>query len=69
MRAAFDDLCRRESESAALIDPYAATNPEEFFAVICETFFVNPRVLQHAYPSVYDLMKQFFRLNPAQWLP
>lgn len=67
MQNAFDDLCRRESESAALIDPYATTNPEEFFAVICETFFVEPHVLQQAYPSVYRLMVQFFRLDPTRW--
>ncbi len=68
MQEAFEDLCRCESESAALIDPYAATNPEEFFAVICETFFVSSRNLQQAYPSVYELLKRFFRLDPARWL-
>lgn len=69
MQAAFDDLCRRESASAQMIDPYGATNPEEFFAVISETFFSAPRVLQDAYPEVYRLMQQFFRLNPVRWFP
>jgi len=55
--------------SAQMIDPYGATNPEEFFAVISETFFTDPRALQDAYPEVYRLMRQFFRLNPVRWFP
>jgi len=67
MQAAFEDLGRGESESAQMIDPYGGTEPEEFFAVISETFFTDPQALQEAYPEVYRLMQQFFRLNPVRW--
>ena len=43
------------------IDPYAATDPAEFFAVLSELFFERPEVLHHHYPEVYALMQQFYR--------
>lgn len=68
MAAAYEDLCQQTSASARLIDPYAMTNPEEFFSVMCETFFVRPDVLHSAYPRVYGELKQFFRLDPFLWV-
>jgi Mlc titration factor MtfA (ptsG expression regulator) len=43
------------------IDPYAATDPAEFFAVLSEVFFERPQVLHHHYPEVYKLLRQFYR--------
>lgn len=68
MSAAFDDVSQSNSESAHMIDSYAATNPEEFFSVICETFFVRPDTLYYAYPLVYGELKQLFRLDPFLWV-
>jgi len=46
------------------IDPYAAENPAEFFAVVTELFFLDPQRLQTHYPAVYDEMRRFYRQDP-----
>lgn len=48
------------------IDPYAAKNPAEYFAVTTEIFFENPRRLVRAFPAVYDQLRQFYRQDPLQ---
>jgi len=50
-----------------LIDPYAATEPAEFFAVVTETFFERPRDLQREDPALYAAFVSAYRLDPAQW--
>lgn len=76
MQFAYDDLCaalarpdltQGERLSRAPIDPYATTNPEEFFAVISEYFFTDPETLVAAYPSVYEQLRRFYRLDPTSW--
>jgi len=76
--AAFQDFRRRlEAPSARRprrgklrrrdgprIDSYAAENPEEFFAVLCEYFFERPELLKAEYPEVYGLLARFFRRDP-----
>jgi Mlc titration factor MtfA (ptsG expression regulator) len=47
------------------LDPYAATDPGEFFSVCAEVFFVDPERLNQAYPKVYDLLRRYFRQDPA----
>ena len=46
------------------LDPYAATDPAEFFAVTAETFFTDPGVLRDAYPSLYALFRDYFAQDP-----
>ncbi len=48
------------------IDPYAAENPAEFFAVLTEVFFEQPTLLQSLYPDVYGQLSLFYRQNPVQ---
>jgi Mlc titration factor MtfA (ptsG expression regulator) len=43
------------------LDPYAATDPAEFFAVSSEAFFVHPEPLADAMPEWYALLKAFYR--------
>ncbi len=43
------------------IDPYAATAPEEFFAVCSEYYHVAPGRLAEAYPEVHRLLQRFYR--------
>jgi len=63
--AAYEDLCRRvDAGDEPEIDPYAAENPAEFFAVLSEYFFEAPDILEHAYPAVYAQLKQFYRQDP-----
>ena len=47
-------------ESLAPIDPYAATAPEEFFAVASEYHFLAPGLLHNAYPAVASLLRRFY---------
>ena len=48
------------------IDPYAAENPAEFFAVLTEVFFEQPSLLLRLYPDVYRQLSLFYRQDPAQ---
>lgn len=64
---AYDDLVRKlESQQPATINPYAAENPAEFFAVTSELFFDNPQKLLHVYPDLYAQLKLFYRQDPYQ---
>jgi Mlc titration factor MtfA (ptsG expression regulator) len=55
------------SGKRGLLDPYAASEPEEFFAVATETFFEKPRQLSRRYPDLYNELKEFYRLDPQEW--
>lgn len=46
------------------LDPYAATDEAEFFAVSSEAFFVNPAPLAGAWPDWYALLSQYYRQDP-----
>lgn len=50
-----------------VIDPYGATNPAEFFAVLTETFYEKPAQLQKNYPKVYEQLKKYYRVDPLEW--
>lgn len=64
--AAHARFCRQiERGQQTLLDPYAATAPEEFFAVACEAFFVAPLDLQFDHPAMYELLSGFFSQDPA----
>ena len=67
MQGAYDDLCRRVDAGDASFDPYATTNPAEFFAVVSEYFFMQPQVLIERYPDVYRLLSAFYRRDPLTW--
>jgi Mlc titration factor MtfA (ptsG expression regulator) len=74
---AYEDFCRRVDAAEALpqrrvqaaldalpIDPYAAENAGEFFAVASEAFFETPELLAPAYPRVYEQLRLFYRQDP-----
>ena len=50
------------------IDTYGATNEAEFFAVVTEYFFTRPDQLQSKHPELYEIFKQYFKLNPQSWM-
>lgn len=63
---AYDDFCARvDGGEDTDIDPYAAENPSEFFAVMSESFFLLPRVVREEYPGVYAQLCLFYRQDPA----
>jgi MtfA peptidase len=49
------------------LDQYGATNPAEFFAVLTETFFEKPLALKNKIPALYEELKNYYKLDPAQW--
>lgn len=66
MASAYVHFRRRvEKGEDTAIDPYAAHNPAEFFAVLSEVFFADPTLLQMEYATVYRLFTQFYRQDPA----
>jgi Mlc titration factor MtfA (ptsG expression regulator) len=65
LSAAYEDLCSRvDAGEAVAVDPYAATDPAEFFAVMTEHFFEDPQLLNESYPSVYAQLRRFYRQDP-----
>ncbi len=51
-----------------LIDPYGATNPAEFFAVVTEIFFERPIDLRAEHPELYEQLQRFYCQDPAALL-
>lgn len=52
-----------------LLDWYGSTNEAEFFAVATETFFEQPVEMQKLHPSLYDVLRAFYKQDPAaRWL-
>jgi Mlc titration factor MtfA (ptsG expression regulator) len=54
-------------DEAGLIDPYAATNAAEFFAVVSELFFERPGALAAEHPALYGEFVRCYRQNPLAW--
>lgn len=66
---AFRDAYDRFSEAVgtetdARLDPYAATDPAEFFAVLSETFFTEPETVYLDFPKAYRQLSEFYRQDP-----
>ena len=51
----------------SLFNPYGATNPAEFFAVISEVFFERPREMAALHPALYAELCSLYRVDPASW--
>jgi len=69
-RATFDDAYAGFCDAVdrgrdTWLDPYAAEHPSEFFAVISEAFFSEPRETKRRYPDVYDQLMRLYRQDPA----
>ena len=57
-----------DAGKATFLDPYAATEPAEFFAVVTEAFFMQPRELEAEHAGLYAQLRTYYRLDPARWL-
>ncbi|MHA6495199.1 M90 family metallopeptidase [Pseudomonas borbori] len=67
MQSAYDQLNAEldaNPDAPGAIDPYAAEDPAEFFAVTSEYFFSAPDLLAEAFPQVYAQLKLFYRQDP-----
>jgi Mlc titration factor MtfA (ptsG expression regulator) len=62
----FEELSQRlHAGRSSDIDPYGATNPAEFFAVLTEMFFERPRALKRRHPELYAELAEFYKQDPA----
>ncbi|MBB1518041.1 M90 family metallopeptidase [Aquipseudomonas guryensis] len=67
MQAAYEQMnsiLDADPDAPTAIDPYAAENPAEFFAVTSEYFFSAPDLLAEAFPAVYAQLQAFYRQDP-----
>lgn len=67
MQEAYDALnatLDADPDAQTPIDPYAAEDPAEFFAVTSEYFFSAPDLLHEAFPEVYAQLAAFYRQDP-----
>lgn len=68
LTAEFESLQRAAEQGVdTLLDPYGAESPAEFFAVATETFFQVPDEMRHDLPALYEQLKRFYGLDPAEW--
>jgi Mlc titration factor MtfA (ptsG expression regulator) len=67
------EFCALQKAAAAgedhLLDPYGAESPAEFFAVVTETFFMNPGALRTRHPALYAALRSCYRVDPWSWAP
>ncbi len=68
MLEAFEDHRERlDRGERTLIDPYGATNHQEFFAEAIVAFFEKPKALHSEEPALYAQLAKLLALDPAQW--
>jgi Mlc titration factor MtfA (ptsG expression regulator) len=66
LNEAFQGFCDAlERGRDTWLDPYAAEHPSEFFAVLSEAFFQQPKETRRRYPDFYDQLKLFYKQDPA----
>ena len=73
-RRRWQEVCTAEyellvSDPSDLLNDYAATNPAEFFAVATEVFFDLPAEMRARKPDLYQVLRDFYRQDPAQRQP
>ncbi|MGH8174952.1 MAG: zinc-dependent peptidase [Steroidobacter sp.] len=65
----YERLCDQvEAGADTFLDPYAASEPAEFFAVVTEAFFMQPQELESHHPGVYEQLRKYYRVDPARWV-
>jgi MtfA peptidase len=62
----YEDLLERvAAQKPADLDAYGATSPAEFFAVVTEAFFETGVQLKCKHPELYEVLRAFYRQDPA----
>lgn len=63
----WDELHARQAAGRrTFLDAYAGESPAEFFAVATEQFFEQGRTMQRKHPELYDVLRGFYRQDPAK---
>jgi Mlc titration factor MtfA (ptsG expression regulator) len=55
------------NNQVTFLGDYAAWSEAEFFAVASERFFTLPGRLRHYHPALYELLAEFYCVEPLQW--
>jgi Mlc titration factor MtfA (ptsG expression regulator) len=67
LEPAYEAFVRRvEREEETVMDPYAASGIDEFFAVASESFFIAAPALRDDQPPLYRMLARFYRQDPAE---
>ena len=65
-KEAYEGFCDAlDRDRDTWLDPYAAEHPSEFFAVISEAFFEDPKETLRRYPDAYGQLRLFYKQDPA----
>jgi hypothetical protein len=65
LETAYERFCTAlDHQEPVDLDDYAAESPAEFFAVLSEMFFLQPRMVQTDFPEVYRQLRAFYRQDP-----
>lgn len=65
MTKAYEDLRHSlRHHHQGWLDPYGATQPAEFFAVLTEAFYQKPQHLKETQPAVYAVLCEYYRVDP-----
>jgi Mlc titration factor MtfA (ptsG expression regulator) len=68
MRNEFEALQLRLARGEpGLIDPYGASEPAEFFAVVSELFFERSAELASLHPQLYEELRRYYAVDPLSW--
>lgn len=62
------ETLQKRKRSRTVMNKYGATNPAEFFAVATETFFEKSKQMKKKHPELYDELKNYYKLDPVQWV-
>lgn len=57
-------LSQLKNNLPTVIDPYGATDPCEFFAVVTETFFEKGEQLRRHHKQLYEVLQKYYQLFP-----
>lgn len=68
-RQEYEELVVAEkSGTPTILDHYGASNETEFFAVATESFFEDSEALSRDYPTLYAVLRDIYRQDPAERL-
>ena len=68
MAREYERLCKAaDRERNTFLDQYGATDEAEFFAVVTEAFFDEPLELRERHPKLYEVLREFYQVEPAKW--
>jgi Mlc titration factor MtfA (ptsG expression regulator) len=69
MQAEFDALVAalERGEEDTFLDPYGASDPVEFFAVVTEAFFEQGPELRAEHPALFGELQAFYQVDTSAW--